>query len=240
MKMIRYILGVLLVSVSIHAEAQLSIYMDPHAFDSIANRSYQLNNSNAINTPTVDVTLTNQTGSAFADSIYFGYSVRAGGSTTDYQSYATVSSGIYYPTTYVTMPPQGSAVVGSLIFHFTSPVFVVGSSIVVIWPIVKGQTAQVDSATISFSITAPDGIGEEVAHGDKVYMHGSYLVIDDAENIIGDIRIYDITGQLILSREMRGDRRLPMQQYADGVYTVETITGQGTRKAYKVMKRSGY
>ncbi len=240
MKMIRYILGVLLVSASLQSEAQLSIYMDPHAFDSIANRSYQLNNSNAINTPTVDVTLTNQSGAAFTDSIYFGYSVRAGGSTADYLSYATVSSGIYFPTTYVTMPPQGSATVGSLIFHFTSPVFVVGSSIVVIWPIVKGQTAQVDSATVVLSITAPDGIAEEAANFEKVYMHGSNLIIEDVENVIGGIRIYDIMGQLILSKETTGDMRLPMQQYADGVYTVETITGQGARKAYKVMKRSGY
>lgn len=235
--MIRYILAVVLLSVSAGAQAQLSLYVDPHAFDSIANRSYELNSNNAINTPTVPLMVTNQTGTTFSDSIYFGYTVTGGGRTDAYASDTTVSSGIYYPVSLVSLPPQGPAAVGSVVFHITSPVFVVGSSLVVIWPIVKGHGAQVDSVTILLDITAPNSIAATVVPRQKVYMSGSDLIIRDADNLLGGIRIYDLTGQLVISEVLHGDARIPMHHLADGMYTVETASTSGDIKVCKVLKQ---
>lgn len=237
MKMIRYIIALVLLSIAAGAQAQLSLYVDSHAFDSIANRSYELNNNNAINTPTVQLAITNQTGTAFSDSIYFGYTVTGGGTTRAYTSDTTVSSGVYYPVSLATLPPQGSATVGTLIFHFTSPVFVVGSSLVVIWPIVKGHNAQVDSVTIAFDITAPNGIAGINQSGRMVYMSGTDLVVRQEENAIGSIRIFDLMGQLVATKDVQGNTRIPMSPYAEGIYTVEVLTTQGDRQVYKVLKQ---
>lgn len=240
MKMIRYIAIAAFALAALTGRAQLSLYMDPHIFDTISNRSYQLNNNNAVNIPAVSITLLNQSGTAFSDSIYFGYSVTSGGVTRTHTSDTGFASGVYYPVTYVTIQPQGSAVVGTILFHFTSPVFVVGSSLVVIWPIVKGHNAQVDSAAVSFDITAPDGISADAIRPERVFMSGPDLVIQQEENSIGSIRIYDLAGQLVLTHTIQNEKRIPMAQYTDGIYTVEAVSREGERQVYKVLKSSDH
>jgi len=132
----------------------------------------------------------------------------------------------------------------SLTIRFTSPtqggVFLVGPAVVVIWPIDSAPTPHahiVDSATASFTITGLAGINDPSLNNVKAYMINSELLIQsDAENTLERVRIFDVSGAVLLDRPAYQNTTIQMDQFASGIYLAEVTLADNRRQIFKVFK----
>ncbi|MCW3125988.1 MAG: hypothetical protein JWO03_1646 [Bacteroidetes bacterium] len=240
MKVFRYTLFAALLFISCSMRAQFVLHLDPNALDSLYSRTFPLSVAGNSDTPSINVWVYNQGNATYSDSLAFGYSVSGGGFVNGGYSYTTVASGVIFPKTAVIINPQSGAMMRHVKFDFSGPNFVVGSSTVVIWPIVSNPAGvQVDSARVQLTITAPLGIDNAEMNDTKVYLFGSQLYIHSPEIISGDIRIYDIVGHLIATQKISPNTQIPMDHYATGVYAIEITLSDGKRGVYKVFNEAG-
>ncbi|MBS1593366.1 MAG: T9SS type A sorting domain-containing protein [Bacteroidetes bacterium] len=238
MKTFRYILLCLGMLWMGSAGAQISLRIDPQALGAINGNTYRLNDTTPVGISTT-FTLYNGSNSIFADTLSFGYSITAGGSTATYNTRNYSGSGIAANgPAFVTIPAGDSLIYQAISFNFSSPVFVIGPTTVVIWPTLAHSSSSIgDSASAIVYIDDPAGVGTLEPAASAVYISGSKLVVRNPENEFGGIRIFDISGKLIFSDQLQGDKLIPVSQYADGIYSVEITTTSGSRHNYKVLKQ---
>jgi hypothetical protein len=125
--------------------------------------------------------------------------------------------------------------------HFDSTEFAAGPSVVVIWPIATpdpgtdpvrtGDTLTTDTITIletaSISVPLPSGL--------KVYTQADQLFIQCSEpNALRHVRIFDVTGALVMEQDLSTSNSIPMGKYSDGIYLAELILNNGDKITYKV------
>ena len=240
MKMIRYILLSVACLVSIAGSAQISVHIDPTALDPFTQQSHPFTDGTAASGIPFTVTITNQSNFDLnSGSLTFGYSVTRGGITTANTSDLSDTSGFYFPQTALQLT-AGSSVSYSVIAHFSTPAFVIGSSTVVIWPIITGQPVTVDSARGVIEVTARDttttGINDPISGASKVYLSGSYLIINGIQNGFGELRIYNTIGQQVYTQKISGESRIPMQSFAPGIYVIEATLNDGRHILTRVLK----
>lgn len=220
------------------AQAQIQLRIDQQALSNIDGNTYHLNDS----TPTgltATVTLSNNTNADFNDSLSFGYAIGNGGLFNVYNTRSYVGSGISADGPLAVHIPAGTSFsYQALVFHITSPVFVIGPTTVVIWPTLYHSGSSIgDSVRANIIIDNPSGITPVADAAFKVFIAGGELVVRNRDNSFGGIRIYDEMGRGVLAREIQGDNRIPMSNYPDGIYTIETTSKHGTRCLYRVLKQ---
>lgn len=234
----RYILLCIVLLCTGAAQAQIQLRIDQQALSNIDGNTYRLNDS----TPTgltATVTLSNNTNADFNDSLSFGYAIGNGGLFNTYNTRTYAGSGISADGPLAVHIPAGTSFsYQALVFHITSPVFVIGPTTVVIWPTLYHDGSSIgDSVSANIIIDNPAGIVPVANAASEVFISGSDLVVRNIDNSFGGIRIYNLTGQIVMTRDIQGDSRISMQQFANGLYTVEVISTQGSRRVYKVLKQ---
>jgi hypothetical protein len=184
------------------------------------------------------VKLYNRSGTAFSDSLSFMYMISSGGVSAVYDASNTNGSGIYFAARGVSIPPHDSITLFSLLFSFNSPQFVIGSSTVVIWPIVyTGGSIAVDSARATLTLTYPAGVHPIKGDGLVMYASDGVLYIkNEAENKLGDLRIYNSMGKLAGVYPLSYYNEISLKEYTSGLYLAEVILANGKRVVYKVVK----
>jgi hypothetical protein len=116
----------------------------------------------------------------------------------------------------------------------------VGTSGVVIWPIVVSNPSQltvhVDSIGFTLEVLYPLGIDELSERNLKVYMLGQQLMIkNNGDYLLKNVKLYDVAGKLLLQKEVSVSGMVDMNQYAEGVYFAEINFADNTRAVVKVV-----
>ena len=110
---------------------------------------------------------------------------------------------------------------------------VIGSSGVVIWPI-SNSASTYDSSFYTVSVTLVASV-EPVA--DKklcVYIYQQQLFVKtDDQNLLKRVRISDTQGRLIVDDELTSSGGFALGQYAGGVYLVEVLLSDNSRRVFK-------
>ncbi len=138
---------------------------------------------------------------------------------------ATIPSGQVYPFTYYEPYNTGR--------------FAVGIDVVVIWPKAAGVATH-DSITYIIQITPAVGLAELLAkNGLSVYPNPCVELLTIAnqhpENPIERVRIYDLSGTLLL--EKNRTEHIDLSKIPAAVYMVEVLQKSGMRKVMKVQKQ---
>ena len=141
---------------------------------------------------------------------------------------------------------QQAAIAQGTIFNYTfadtfslARHFFVGIDVVVIWPKAAG-TATHDSLTYVVHVLSPNSVSNLLAeNGISVYPNpcSDLLIIENKrpENPIEQVRIYDMKGKLILSKNR--DELIDLSQLQNALYMVELKYKSGMRKILKVQKQ---
>ena len=145
---------------------------------------------------------------------------------------------ISYPTDTAETITHGSFITRPVILNTAS--FIVGTSGVVIWPIVVSNPSQltvhVDSIGFTLEVLYPLGIDELSERNLKVYMLGQQLMIkNNGDYLLKNVKLYDVAGKLLLQKEVSVSRMVDMNQYAEGVYFAEINFADNTRAVVKVV-----
>ena len=133
-------------------------------------------------------------------------------------------------------PGRGNGRAFSHIFHITSPLYVRGTNVVVIWPVYNGNPSG-SGDSIGFTVYAwPLGIDENPLARAYLYQSNGSLLINfsDAENLVKQVRIYDILGKEIYADTAERSHSIPTAQWQSGIYLCEITTTSGQRKVIKI------
>lgn len=133
----------------------------------------------------------------------------------------------------------GSSITRSLIVHVNNPPFIIGSSGVVIWPIVTSSSQVVhisDTLYTQVTVLYPVGIDEITDRKLKVYLSNEQLMIqNNGTYLLRNVRLYDIAGKLLDEQQITTSGALNMGQYPIGVYFAEINFADNTRAVVKVV-----
>lgn len=227
----------LLLSYSLSAQHHAILRLDP-VLDSLQTNTTAYNDSSI----SFGIKLYNDGDTLFGDTVSFAYAVSGGGFVNTGLTANCATSGLSFVPRPVQIGPHDSLLMYAIHPYYSYPYFVVGSSTIVIWPIAYHQPNVViaDSAkgTVYFW---PAGVleqnSDQAADNLKVYMSGGSLMVRcDSKNTLGDIRIFNTVGELISARKLDSQLAIPMEQYSSGLYLVEVVLSDGTRRIYKVPK----
>ena len=212
-----------------HAIVSDTLRIDTGALNQLTANSYHVGD-----TASISVRVYNDGDSVVNDNLAFGYQIGA----TAPRLTSASDSIVQYSNALVTIPPHGSLLLTSIQFSFNQSEYVIGSSIVVIWPVaLHNNTVIVDSArkviTVTDTLTAIiNSAGNENL---RVFMSGQQLWVEcNDKNLVKEVRIYDVTGKLIAQQEVHQQGQIPMDKYSTGVYFAEVILNNNKSKAFKV------
>lgn len=224
MKLLRHLLFLLaaVLSGSVFSQNHLSIQLAtgsviPPTADTGTNFSFNVWIIN-LDTPT------------YSAPIEFGYAI-------DTFTYAGSSafSGLQYDSSTVTIP-VGDTATKTITVNINQPVFNVGPSVVVIWPLPLGGVPQ-DSIIISFTVTLQSSGIDEANHEKlQLCLIGNALHIEkDAGIQLRQVRIYDITGRNI-AEQTNPSNNIPLPEMNTGIYFAEITYNQNQRKIFRFYK----
>ena len=135
----------------------------------------------------------------------------------------------------------GGSILRSLVFNIQNPPFIIGTSGVVIWPKVVSvvnpllTVTIVDTLTRNLSVTYPVGLDELTERNLKVYMNNQQLIIQNqGKYLLKSVKLYDVSGKLLLEQPISISGVVNMDQYASGVYLAEMNFEDNTRVICKV------
>ena len=211
-----------------NAAVQDTLSIDPHALDSISTVYGD--------TSFINITVYNTGIDTFNDFLSFDYTINGNPYNSDTIS-GSAGSGISFSYAPVIILPHDSIVLPNIFVLIHSPQFIIGSSIVVIWPRAQNvSTVIIDSATRQMNIVSSlSGINDPERERLKIYMQGQQLWVQcDLANQLKEIRIYNTLGELLTARPVTQNIEIPMNHYAIGVYFVEVILNNNKREVFKV------
>ena len=205
---------------SVFAQNALRIRLDSA---SLVPTSIDTGNSFPLN-----VWIINDSNTVYNGVVSFSYLVNS----TAYSATDTTSSGIQYTSNPDSIGAHDSIIL-QLIVHATGPVFTVGPSVVVIWPVAFGAAAT-DSLQFSFTVTHPAlGIAETDNKRLRLFVNDNSLYIEkDPEIQLNRVRIYDVTGRTIADRSNPADN-IPLPEMNTGLYMAEANYNNNQRKFFR-------
>jgi hypothetical protein len=220
-----FLLGVVLTSQLVEAQAKLGISIDSFPSQLILTDTITYHGSFTVHNFGTDT---------FNGSFTLNYTVN------DSLYNSASDSGIHFPGTTLTIPPGGSVGSQPLTIHTNTGAFsIVGSSGVVIWPI-SASALTYDSAFTSVEVTFPANVNAISSQQLQVFINQQQLFINtDAQNLVKRVRIYDIEGQLLTEQVVSSPAIIPMAKYSSGCYFAEVILNDDSRHVFKLVNIVG-
>jgi hypothetical protein len=172
----------------------------------------------------------NDSASVLNERIGLGYSVNGSAATTVSDS----TSGLQFDTAVVLLNP-GDTVAKTIIVHVSGPQFMVGPSVVVIWPISTHGHA-LDSLTLHINVLEPSGITGIDEQSIKAYAINNMMMLQVEQDIqLRQVRILDVSGREILN-QINPSAIIPLPQMESGIYLMEITYNNNQRKLFKFFK----
>ena len=172
----------------------------------------------------------NDSSSVLNERIGLGYSVNGSAATTVSDS----TSGLQFDSAVALLNP-GDTVAKTIVVHVSGPQFLVGPSVVVIWPISTHGHA-LDSLTLHINVLEPAGIAGIDDRSIKAYIVNNEMMIQVEQDIqLRQVRIFDVSGREILS-QINPSRITPLPQMESGIYLAEITYNNNQRKLFKFFK----
>jgi hypothetical protein len=125
-------------------------------------------------------------------------------------------------------------------YYDTTEFSAAGPSVVVIWPAlgndpVPGNGIVGDSLEDTMQILYPAAITSPLPAGLKAYTDNEQLFIKcDEANALKLVRIFDVSGALILEQHLSASNTIPMGKFSDGVYLAQLTLTSGQQITYKI------
>ena len=146
---------------------------------------------------------------------------------------------VYYPTSGDTETiPAHDSILRYLVVTGQNPPFIQGPNGLVVWPVSQfyPQRAHIsDSISTVIIFSYPAAINEPNINNLKVYMSGSELLIQgDGEHLLKEVKLYDVTGQVLTQKAITVSGNLDMDSYAGGIYFAEITFADNTRQVFRV------
>lgn len=146
------------------------------------------------------------------------------------------SSGLQYTIQQDSIGPGDSAI-RNIIVHVTNPKFIIGPSVVVIWPVAQGTYA---SDSLAFMLDVNDtatGIHIPDEEYLRCLVQWNSLCISKAVGIqLKRVRIFTAMGQLI-QEQKNPEERIPLSNYESGTYLAEILYNNNQRKIFRFILR---
>jgi len=172
----------------------------------------------------------NDSNSVFTGAIGFAYKIDTASATTA----SDTASGLEFSAIVDTLNP-GDTVVNSITVNVSGPQFMVGPSVVVIWPISTGTQA-LDSLILNINVLAPTGVSDISGDNIKAYIINNSLMVQGEQEIqLKQVRIYDILGREILNQR-NPSAAIPLPVMGSGVYLTEITYNNNQRKVFRFFK----
>jgi hypothetical protein len=125
-----------------------------------------------------------------------------------------------------------------LIITIKTPPFIIGSSAVVIWPIVSNSSNQLhitDSVSKTIIVFYPLGINEPDDKNLKVYMSGQQLIVQENDQyLLKNVKLYDVSGALLYQQQISISGEISMASFAPGIYLAEVKYADNTCRLFKI------
>ena len=148
---------------------------------------------------------------------------------TDFNDTTTIKGIAFIPDTLL----AGDSIIRQLKVNVTGPAFIVGPSVVVIWPIAFNSYAR-DSLRYLFEVT---DMGVGIQEIDKNTLRIATLdtklwIIKAPETTLNRVRIYNILGEKIIDTESSSET-IALPALSAGVYVAEISYDNNQRKVFK-------
>jgi hypothetical protein len=144
----------------------------------------------------------------------------------------------YYPSyTANENIPAGGFITRTITVSVLNPPFIIGSSAVVIWPIVNFNGNLISSTNSLRTLVTiyPTGINEPNDKSLKVYMSGQQLIVQENDQfLLKNVKLYDVSGALLYQQQISLSGTISMASFAPGIYLAEVNYADNTRRLFKV------
>ncbi len=141
--------------------------------------------------------------------------------------------GLYMTPSHFAIAPGDSSGIQITISPDFRAYQVIGSSGVVIWPI-SNSASTYDSSFYTVFVTLIASVEPLADERVRVYINQQQLFVKtDDRNLLKRVRIFDIQGRLIVNDELTSSEAIPLEGYAGGVYLVEVLLNDNSRRAFK-------
>ena len=184
----------------------------------------------------VNIIIHNDSTAGYDGQVYIASSVN-GDTSTRYDSIP--GNPFFYPTYAINETiAGGNFVTRSLVIDTKNPPFIIGSSGVVIWPIMKQNgvlVSSVDSLAFTIRVLYPLAINEPNDKSLKVFVFNRQLVVQsDGEHALKAITLYDVDGKLLYQQAITASEIFSLDGYSNGIYLAEITFADNTHQVFKV------
>ena len=102
-----------------------------------------------------------------------------------------------------------------------------------IWPI-SNSASTYDSSFYTVFVTLVADVEPVPDKKLRVYINEQQLFVKtDEQNLLKRVRIFDTQGRLIVDDELTSSGAIPLGRYAGGVYWVEVLLNDNSRRVFK-------
>ncbi|MFN8286383.1 MAG: hypothetical protein U0V74_06505 [Chitinophagales bacterium] len=183
-------------------------------------------------TITINADLTNTGQIPYSDSLDFGLRNSS-------NSFIPESSGLFNKPPYINYGlitiDTGETVPAVFSVHIDMPYFHPGPDVVVVWPICS--SAYNDSVLINLNILDPLAIDDKDEHLTPYIITGNEIFLEKAiENNFQQVRIFNISGQLLYGMHAEYIDRVPLAGLPHGLFFCELQTSDKRRQVIKFVR----
>ena len=138
-----------------------------------------------------------------------------------------------------TIAPGQRKILNFTINNDTAPPFIIGPNTIVIWPVYYngGSPAHIgpNDSIIIHTYYYPLGIGDAPLAKMYIYQVPGHLNVNfgDAENIVQQVRIFDILGQEMYMNSPDRSKNINTAGWPSGIYLCEISTFNGEKRTFK-------
>jgi hypothetical protein len=184
----------------------------------------------------VSIIIHNDSAAGFNGQVYIGSVVN--GDTTNHVD-SIPGDAFFYPTFALNESiTGGNFVTRSLVINAKNPPFIIGSSGVVIWPIMKQNgvlISSVDSLAFNIQVLHPLGINQPDDKSLRVFVFNRQLIVQsDGEHPLKTISLYDVDGKLLHQQAITASEIFSLDGYSNGIYLAEITFSDNTHQVFKV------
>ena len=124
-------------------------------------------------------------------------------------------------------------------YVFTSNVYRLGSSVVVVWPVSTSSTLKViDSLFVCLNLQLTNNLHDPYLYNESVYPNPAFNILNlnpSIEKITESVRIYDATGRMVYDEKMQGST-IPVEFLNPGMYILEIVAKNSQRFRKQFLK----
>src|SRR5690606_21411635 len=98
-----------------------------------------------------------------------------------------------------------------------------GAAIIQVEVFQTNDSTNITSATYYFNHTV--GLTEKFSEAIKVYPNPTqdFISIDNSENLVSEIELYNVSGKMVMSGNLNGSDRISIQEFPAGNYILKLI-----------------